>query len=88
VDDCDPFWVSFSAHLAIMLMLHNRVTEVSCYNRIIARYITLLNDDSDLHCQNKQEMIPFYTALLLGESAICVQQAIVLVNIKDDAAMS
>ena len=75
MESSDPIWISFSAHLAVMLMLHNRVTDVPGYNRIVSRYIALLNSDADLHNRNKQEMIPFYSALLLGEKAICAQQA-------------
>ena len=35
----DPTRLRFAAHLAILLMLHNRLTKPDEYNRIVQRYI-------------------------------------------------
>jgi hypothetical protein len=56
----------FAAHLAILMMLHNRLTRPDEYNRIVQRYINSIVQ-SNLHENSKHNMVPFYCALLLGD---------------------
>ena len=66
----------FCAHLAIMLMLHNRVnaqkpqhgpSALEKYNKIVSEYIISIAESETLAEEQKLKTIPFYVAMLVGD---------------------
>ena len=60
----------FSAHLAIMLMLLNRVSTdpkaIASYNQLIERYITDLTTSDTTSNETKSKQIPLYVSFIIG----------------------
>ena len=71
------FKLRFCAHMAIMLMLHNRIdpqerfgqnlSATMKYNKIIAKYIDTIATSEILHEPIKLQTIPFYVSMIIGE---------------------
>ena len=91
----------FCAHMAILLMLHNRISvsgqaqrighntsPTAKYNQIVREYIYSIADSKTLHEPAKLEAIPFYIAMLIGELDQREAYARVMVHITDDSAMT
>ena len=81
------FKLRFSAHMAILLMLHNRVGQVDTYNIILNRYIIQINESSNLHAPTKLTLLPFYISMVLGEQAQKESYARILIGERDDSFM-
>ena len=69
----DKAKIRFSAHLAIMLMLLNRVSKEKrafvAYNSLIERYIAELASSETLQNEAKAKQIPLYVSLMVGQEA-------------------
>lgn len=85
-----PGYLRFAAHFAVTLMLQNRVSQnhLPAYNSILAKYIEIIASSDQIHDNIKNEMIPFYTSLLVGVDQQCVSYAKVMLGVTDDARLS
>ena len=66
------FEVRFAAHLAIVLILHDRIDPIyqDKYNVIIANFIeSIVESKVKIDVATKVKRIPFYIAMMIGDQA-------------------
>lgn len=87
----DKAKIRFSAHLAIMLMLLNRVSKdpkaFAAYNQLIERYIKeIVASDTTPH-ETKSKQIPLYVTLMIGQKAQTEVYCKLLLQVTDENVM-
>lgn len=90
------FKLRFCAHMAIMLMLHNRISAqrtshgpspIDKYNKIVSEYIISIAESNTLPEEQKLKTIPFYVSMLVGDFSQRDTYAKVMVKITDNGSM-
>ena len=61
------------------------MSSADLYNKVLSKYIEAVADSEQVSDHSKNEMIPFYTFLIVGHDSMCETYAKVLTMITDDS---
>lgn len=87
----EKYKLRFSAHLAILLMLQNRISNdsktIQCYNKLIEKYTLALANNESMQIESKSKQIPLYVSFIVGQQTQCEVYSKVLLGISDENVM-
>lgn len=87
----EKYKLRFSAHLAILLMLQNRISNdsktIACYNKLIEKYTLAVANNELMQIESKSKQIPLYISFIVGLQSQCEVYSKVMIGITDESVM-